>query len=133
MGELKLYAGIALVLVLIGALVGGGWWAYEKGKDAQAATDQKAMTDLSTERDNAIRQSAADAAAMKACSDATTAAQAAAANQRKQADQQVAAAAQAVAASAKASANWQAKYQAALKTPACKGAEEELCPALSDY
>lgn len=126
MGELKIYAGLAALLVI--AL--GCWWGYDhiydRGVSAQKAADQAIIDGLRA-------QVLADAATLKAVNDAAAVDKKKAADQQAQAYAAVASISQDKVAAQKAAATWQQKYEAALKTPECHAAEEELCDALSDY
>jgi hypothetical protein len=123
---MKVYIYLAALIVI--AL--GCWWGwdhiYGRGVTAQAAKDKITIDALKA-------QIADDAKTLKAANDA-------AADEKKKADDKQAQAYAAVAAISQdkvkaqnAAVTWQKKYEAALKTPECHAAEEELCDALSNY
>lgn len=129
----RIYAYVAGLVILAGLLFAGGWSAYSHGEAAQAARDKVKIDKANTDRDTATEQAQKAAAALQqvnetARNEATRAAQ-----------QQARAAAGALVLQQQAdlakkdAAAWAAKYRAALATPACRNAQEELCPALSDY
>lgn len=124
---------IVALLILAGLLLAGGWYAYSKGESHQSTKDQALITKAMENRAAAIAQADESAAALKqinananieAMKAAVVQGQVAAAVEliQKQANQ-----------AKQDAANWRARYDAALKTPACRAAEEELCPALSNY
>jgi len=125
-GSLKIYAGLAALLVI--AL--GCWWGYDhiydRGASAQKVTDQNIIDGLRA-------QVAADAATLKAVNDAATTEKKKADDKQAQTYAVVAAISQDKVKAQNAASAWQKKYEAALKTPECHAAEEELCDALSNY
>lgn len=133
MTPLRLYAYGAVLLVLAGLLLACCWWAYSKGESHQQAKDQALITQAMENRAAAIAQVDESAAALKQVNATAHIEQMKAAIVQGQ----VAAAVELIqkqAAQAKQdAASWQARYQAALATPACHAAQEELCPALSNY
>ena len=125
----RLYAYAAAFVVLAGLLLAGGWWAYSKGEAHQSAKDQALIAQAIENRAAAIAQVDESAAALKqinanahieAMKAAVVQGQVDAAVEliQKQANQ-----------AKQDAANWRARYDAALKTPACSAAEEELCPS----
>lgn len=129
----RIYTYGAALLVLAGLLLGGGWYAYSRGEAHQYAKDQALISQAMENRAAAIAQVDESAAALKQI-DANAHIEAMkAAVIQGQVDAAVELIQKQAAQAKQEAANWQARYQAALHTPACKAAEEELCPALSDY
>lgn len=129
----RLYAYGAVLLVLAGLLLAGGWWAYEKGKDHQAAINQKAIASAKADRDAALAQVSASAQALQQVNAAAAQERANAKQQQGKAKEAIATLGKQASAAVSEASAWQAKYQAALKTPACHIAQEELCDSLTDY
>lgn len=123
---MKIYVYLAALIVI--AL--GCWWGwdhiYDRGVTAQAAKDKITIDALKA-------QIADDAKTLKASSDAAAAEKRKADDKQGQAYAAVAAISQDKVKAQNAAATWQKKYEAALKTPECHAAEEELCDALSNY
>lgn len=133
MTTLRLYAYGAALLVLAGLLLAGGWWAYSKGEAHQGAKDQALITQAMENRAAAIAQVDESAAALKQVNATAHIEQMKAAIQQGRVEAAVELIQKQAAQAKQDAASWQARYQAALATPACHAAQEELCPALSNY
>ena len=135
---LRFYAYGALLLVIMGCLVGGGWYAhhagYEAGQKAQKKIDQTSIDAANTARGEALAQVAASAQALQQVNANSNLEKLNAAIQQGNVEAAVAQLAKDKATAQSDAAAWQAKFKQAQASPACAGTlEGELCPALSDY
>lgn len=126
MSLVRLYVLGGVLAVLAGLLLAGGWYAYEKGKTAQAVAD-------GTKLDELRQANASCNASVEAVNQAAAGALIEAKARQDKAAALVAELQQGQAQAAQAADVWQRKYQQAVASSACSNAKEELCPALLDY
>lgn len=135
---LRFYAYGALLLVIIGCLVGGGWYAHHAGYEAgvahQTQVDQKSIDAANTARGEALAQVAASAQALQQINANAELEKQKAAIQQGQVEAAIEQLSKDKATAQSDASAWQAKFKQAQASPACAATlEGEICPALMSY